>query len=42
MKFDVRNYVYDGAVQWLAARVYQGQVTNFRTPEGGFAAVFGE
>lgn len=41
MKFDVRNYVYDGAVQWLAARVYQGQTTNFRTPEGGFASVFG-
>ena len=42
MKFDVRNYVYDGAVQWLTARVYQGQTTNFRTPEGGFAPVFGE
>ncbi len=42
MKFDVRNYVYDGAVQWLAARVYQGQTTNFRTPDGGFASVFGE
>lgn len=40
MKFDVRNYVYDGEVQWLAARVYQGQTTNFRTPEGGFASVF--
>jgi hypothetical protein len=40
MKFDLRNYVYDGAVQWVAARVYQGQTTNFRTPGGGFAPVF--
>lgn len=41
MKFDVRNYVYGNAVQWLAARLYQGQTTNFRTPQGGFAPVFG-
>lgn len=40
LKFDVRNYVYDGEVQWTAARLYQGQTTNFRTPGGGFAAVF--
>ena len=40
MKFDLRNYVYDGAVQWVAARVYRGQTTNFRTPGGGFAPVF--
>ncbi|HEX2532008.1 MAG TPA: hypothetical protein VHK70_11180 [Burkholderiaceae bacterium] len=40
LKFDVRNYVYDGAVQWLAARLYQGQATNFRTPGGGFAPVY--
>lgn len=40
MKFDLRNYVYDGTVQWVAARVYQGQTTNFRTPGGGFAPVF--
>ena len=40
LKFDVRNYVYDGAVQWLAARLYQGQTTNFRTPGGGFAPVY--
>ena len=37
MKFDLRAYVYDGAVQWVAARLYQGQTTNFRTPGGGFA-----
>ncbi len=40
LKFDLRNYVYDGAVQWVAARLYQGQTTNFRTPGGGFAPVW--
>ena len=39
LKLDVRNYVYDGQVQLLAARLYQGQTTNFRTPGGGFAPV---
>jgi hypothetical protein len=39
MKSDVRNYVYDGQVQLLAARIYQGQTTNFRTAGGGFAPV---
>jgi hypothetical protein len=37
---DLRNYVYDGEVQLVAARLYQGQTTNFRTPGGGFAPVF--
>ena len=40
MKFDLRAYSYDGAVQWVAARLYQGQTTNFRTPGGGFAPVY--
>jgi hypothetical protein len=40
MKVDVRNYTYDGAVQLVAARLYQGQTTNFRTPGGGFSPVF--
>lgn len=40
MKVDVRNYAYGGTVQLLAARLYQGQTTNFRTPGGGFAPVF--
>jgi hypothetical protein len=40
MKFDLRAYVYNAQVMWVAARVYQGQVTNFRTPGGGFAPVF--
>ena len=39
-KFDIRCYCYDGKVQWTAARVYQGQTTNFRTPGGGFAVVY--
>jgi hypothetical protein len=40
LKFDLRAYTYDGQVQWLAARLYQGQTTNFRTPGGGFAPVY--
>jgi hypothetical protein len=40
LKFDLRNYAYHGEVQWLAARLYQGQTTNFRTPGGGFAPVY--
>jgi DNA-binding transcriptional MerR regulator len=39
LKFDVRCYVYDGHIQLIAARLYQGQTTNFRTPGGGFALV---
>ena len=39
-KFDIRTYAYDGQVQWTAARMYQGQTTNFRTPGGGFAPVY--
>ena len=39
LKYDVRCYVYDGRVQLVAARLYQGQTTNFRTPGGGFALV---
>lgn len=40
MKFDLRAYAYAGQVQWVAARLYQGQTTNFRTPGGGFAPVY--
>ena len=39
LKSDVRCYVYDGQVQLIAARLYQGQTTNFRTAGGGFAPV---
>lgn len=38
-KMDVRLYTYDGDVLLVAARLYQGQATNFRTPGGGFASV---
>lgn len=40
MKADIRCYVYAGEIQLVAARLYQGQTTNFRTPGGGFAPVF--
>ncbi len=39
MKIDLRNYVYQGRVQLVTARLWQGQTTNFRTPGGGFAPV---
>ncbi len=39
MKFDVRAYAYRGEVLLLGARVYQGQVTNLRSPGGGFSAI---
>lgn len=39
MKFDVRAYAYREEVLLLGARVYEGQVTNFRTPGGGFSAI---
>jgi len=40
LKMDIRAYVYAGKTQLLAARLYQGQTTNFRTQGGGFAPVF--
>ncbi|MRR51675.1 MAG: hypothetical protein EG825_12305, partial [Rhodocyclaceae bacterium] len=39
LKVDLRCYVYRGVVQLVAARLWQGQTTNFRTPGGGFAVV---
>jgi hypothetical protein len=39
LKFDIRAYTYAGEVQLLAARMYSGQTTNFRTEGGGFAPV---
>ena len=39
LKYDVRCYVYEGELQLAAARLYQGQTTNFRTLGGGFAPV---
>jgi len=39
LKADIRAYVYNAEIQLLAARLYQGQTTNFRTQGGGFAPV---
>jgi len=39
-KTDVRLYIYNGEILLTAARLYQVQTTNFRTPGGGFAPVF--
>ncbi len=39
LKYDLRCYAYEGCVQLVAARLWQGQTTNFRTPGGGFAPV---
>lgn len=38
-KLDVRLYTYAGKTLLAAARLYQGQTTNMRTPGGGFAPV---
>ncbi|HEY1078941.1 MAG TPA: hypothetical protein VGE46_02555 [Bdellovibrio sp.] len=38
-KYDLRCYAYQGRLQLVVARIYQGQVTNLRTPYGGFATV---
>ncbi len=40
LKYDLRAYAYEAEVLWVAARLYQGQTTNFRTPGGGFAPVY--
>jgi len=40
LKMDIRAYCYQGKIQLLAARLYQGQTTNFRTTGGGFSPVF--
>ena len=40
MKMDFRCYAYAGETLLVAARLYQGQTTNMRTPMGGFAAVY--
>jgi hypothetical protein len=40
LKLDVRSYTYDGKTVLLAARMYQGQTTNFRTSGGGFAPIY--
>lgn len=39
LKVDIRCYAYEGEALFFAARLYQGQTTNFRTRGGGFAPV---
>jgi hypothetical protein len=39
LKVDVRLYTFAGTILLAAARLYQGQTTNMRTPGGGFAPV---
>lgn len=39
-KMDVRLYTYGGRTVLAAARLYQGQTTNFRTAGGGFAPIY--
>lgn len=38
-KYDLRFYAYKGRVQGVLARLYQGQLTNLKTPYGGFTPV---
>lgn len=40
LKLDIRCVTYDGKVQQLSARLYEGQTTNLRTEGGGLATVF--
>jgi hypothetical protein len=39
MKTDLRLYAYRDQVLGVTARLYRGQVTNMRTPGGGFARI---
>jgi hypothetical protein len=38
-KFDLRCFAYEDEIQLFAARIYQGQVTNFSSSMGGFTLV---
>ncbi|MGK5093909.1 hypothetical protein WDW89_18085 [Deltaproteobacteria bacterium TL4] len=40
LKLDLRCVTYNGRIQQLSARLYQGQTTNLRTKGGGLATVF--
>lgn len=39
LKYDLRCYAYEGNLQLIIARLYQGQTTNLRTNGGGFSIV---
>lgn len=38
-KYDLRFYMFEGEVQLAAARLYQGQLTNLKTPLGGLTPI---
>ena len=38
-KYDIRVYAFEGKVQLIGSRLFQGQLMNFKTPGGGFAPV---
>ena len=38
-KYDLRVYAFEGKVQLIGARLFQGQLMNFQTVGGGFAGV---
>ncbi len=40
LKLDIRCIAYNGKIQQLSARLYQGQTTNMRTEGGGLTTVF--
>jgi hypothetical protein len=40
LKLDIRCIAYNGIIQQISARLYQGQTTNLRTEGGGLATVF--
>lgn len=40
LKLDIRCVTYNGIIQQISARLYQGQTTNLRTEGGGLATVF--
>lgn len=39
LKYDLRCHFYQDRLEGVIARLYQGQVTNLKTPYGGFAPV---
>ncbi|RME14641.1 MAG: hypothetical protein D6797_08335, partial [Bdellovibrio sp.] len=39
LKWDLRVYAYKDEVQCCVARIYEGQLTNFNSPLGGFALI---
>jgi glutathionylspermidine synthase len=38
-KYDLRFYFFEGEIQLAAARIYQGQLTNLKTPLGGLTPI---